>query len=152
VGPRGLGIFSSTALLSFTNLDFLQAIFFTLVFRYLGLLDLLLEVLLAFVPSSIGRLQVMHIEFHVVIDHPSTLLVMSIDHSHLKFSTCVDHHICVHVLNFLVFSLSTYSILNTLVIPLIVVSSKTPKPTRELSTMPTILALVAALAGPLKPS
>jgi hypothetical protein len=64
-------------LLCLTNLSFLQDIFFTTGFRYLGLLDLVLctqflKVLLAFVLSLISCLQVMHIKFHIVIVQPST--------------------------------------------------------------------------------
>jgi hypothetical protein len=58
-------ILDAPTLLSLTNLNFLQAIFFTPSFRYLGLLDLLpytqfLEVLLSFVLSSISYLQALH--------------------------------------------------------------------------------------------
>jgi hypothetical protein len=45
----------------------------------------------------------------------------------------VDHHTCLHVLNLLVFSLRTCPTHNTLIRPLIVLSSKTPKPIRDLS-------------------
>jgi hypothetical protein len=91
-------------LLILTNLDFLHAIFFTPSFRYLGLLDLLLctqslEVPLVFVLSSISCLQVKHIEFHIIIIHPSTLLMMSTYRSHLNM--CGSSHLfpCVELLS-----------------------------------------------------
>ena len=62
---------------SLTNLDLLQEPLLLCGLRYLSLPDLLpcswyLEVLLAFILSSIRCLQVMHIKSHLVNVHPLT--------------------------------------------------------------------------------
>jgi hypothetical protein len=66
------GLQYTMSLLSLVNLDLLQETLLHLGFKHLSPLDLLscswyLEVLLAFILSSINYLQAMHVEFHLIM-------------------------------------------------------------------------------------
>jgi hypothetical protein len=72
----------------------------------------------------------MYIELHVINVHPWMVLYCP---QSIVSSAYVDNHTCVDVLSVIRFSLSTCSTLNTSVRPLIVLPSKIPKPTWDLS-------------------
>jgi hypothetical protein len=102
-----------------------------------GLLDLLpctryLEAVLASILGLIGCLWVMHTESHLSNVH------LTCDVHYLYIIQSLDHHTWSLVLNPVCFALSTCSTLSTLVSPLIGLSSKPPKPTRELSEVASL--------------